>query len=240
MDARWFPRVPPNSRDDEDKVFLVQSTTSNQNYAMKTSIRRSKDDRIPRSILKEVLMVHHMEHKNVISFIECFSTKTPQKLSPTVGTPGYVAPELLLGSENYGAEIDIWSAGIVVAEIILGEEVIPGGTTRGQLNSIGRVFGGQPLSKWVRWGQFPLLQRYSREVTYSERGSIQNKLDQLPDTEKVNGARLIKKMLQLCPRKRVKACRAQTNSWFLTTPPPAETIPEVVRAVMTQRDVLRR
>ncbi|PIC19839.1 hypothetical protein B9Z55_025232 [Caenorhabditis nigoni] len=326
MDGRWFQTAPPNSREDEDKVFLAQSTTSNQNFAIKTSIRRSKDDKIPRSILKEVLMLHDMDHENVIPFEECFSTtneeghtifhlvfqlcsfdlnrllhianvhltignqrtltlsllaglkyihlknivhrdlkphnilisesgrlkiadfgtatyyvsETPQTLSPTVGTPGYIAPELLLGSENYGAEIDIWSAGIIAAEIILGNEIIPGGTTRSQLRSIGRMFGGQPISKWERWGQFPLLNEYSREVTYPETGSIQNKLDQLPGTEKVNGARLIKKMLKLCPRKRVTASRAQNDAWFLTTPPPAETIPEVVRAVMAQRAVPRR
>lgn len=32
----------------------------------------------------------------------------------------YRAPELILGQENYGCEIDIWSIGCVIAEMFLG------------------------------------------------------------------------------------------------------------------------
>jgi glycogen synthase kinase 3 beta len=32
----------------------------------------------------------------------------------------YRAPELLFGSENYGFEIDIWSVGCVISEMLLG------------------------------------------------------------------------------------------------------------------------
>jgi len=35
----------------------------------------------------------------------------------------YRAPELLLGQTDYGTEIDIWSAGCVIAEMILGRPV---------------------------------------------------------------------------------------------------------------------
>lgn len=38
----------------------------------------------------------------------------------------YRAPELILGSEKYGCEIDIWSAGCVVAEMVTAKPLFPG------------------------------------------------------------------------------------------------------------------
>ena len=38
----------------------------------------------------------------------------------------YRAPELILGSDKYGCEIDIWSAGCVVAEMAMAYPLFPG------------------------------------------------------------------------------------------------------------------
>ena len=41
-----------------------------------------------------------------------------------ISTRYYRAPELLLLSENYGIEVDIWAAGCVLAEMLRGGKVL--------------------------------------------------------------------------------------------------------------------
>lgn len=41
-----------------------------------------------------------------------------------ISTRYYRAPELLLLSENYGVEVDIWAAGCVLAEMLRGGKVM--------------------------------------------------------------------------------------------------------------------
>lgn len=54
------------------------------------------------------------------------SPKRP--LTNRVVTLWYRAPELLLGSTDYGVGIDLWSAGCVLAEMFTGRPLLPGRT----------------------------------------------------------------------------------------------------------------
>jgi serine/threonine protein kinase len=38
----------------------------------------------------------------------------------------YRAPELIFGATDYSPAIDVWSAGCVVAELLLGQPLFPG------------------------------------------------------------------------------------------------------------------
>jgi len=49
-------------------------------------------------------------------------------LTSRVVTLWYRAPELLLGSTDYGAAIDLWSAGCILAELLVGKPIMPGRT----------------------------------------------------------------------------------------------------------------
>lgn len=37
------------------------------------------------------------------------------------GTPAYIAPEILRGSNEHGTEVDIWSFGVLMVEIVSGQ-----------------------------------------------------------------------------------------------------------------------
>ena len=50
----------------------------------------------------------------------------PPKLTQLVVTLWYRAPELLLGAEKYGAEIDMWSVGCIFGEFLKKEPLIQG------------------------------------------------------------------------------------------------------------------
>lgn len=57
-----------------------------------------------------------------------YSTNQDQPLTNRVVTLWYRAPELLLGSTDYGVGIDLWSAGCLLAEMFRGIPIMPGRT----------------------------------------------------------------------------------------------------------------
>ncbi|XP_029036619.1 protein kinase shaggy isoform X8 [Osmia lignaria lignaria] len=53
----------------------------------------------------------------------------------------YRAPELIFGAIDYTTKIDVWSAGCVVAELLLGQPIFPGDSGVDQLVEIIKVLG---------------------------------------------------------------------------------------------------
>lgn len=53
----------------------------------------------------------------------------------------YRAPEIILGEEQYGVEIDVWSIGCVIAEMFLGEPLFSGKSSKDQFLKIMHVLG---------------------------------------------------------------------------------------------------
>lgn len=57
-----------------------------------------------------------------------FNPKPKLPLTSRVVTLWYRAPELLLGSTDYGVGVDLWSAGCLLAEMFAGRPIMPGRT----------------------------------------------------------------------------------------------------------------
>jgi glycogen synthase kinase 3 beta len=53
----------------------------------------------------------------------------------------YRAPELIFGARNYTTKIDVWSAGCVIAEMVLGRPLFPGQSGIDQLVEIIKILG---------------------------------------------------------------------------------------------------
>lgn len=53
----------------------------------------------------------------------------------------YRAPELIFGAIDYTTRIDVWSAGCVLAELLLGQPIFPGDSGVDQLVEIIKVLG---------------------------------------------------------------------------------------------------
>ena len=47
-------------------------------------------------------------------------------LTPKVVTLWYRAPELLLGADIYGPEVDLWAAGCILGELVVHAPLMPG------------------------------------------------------------------------------------------------------------------
>ncbi|CAK9320288.1 unnamed protein product [Citrullus colocynthis] len=77
-----------------------------------------------------------------------FIPKRRRPLTNRVVTLWYRAPELLLGSTDYGVGIDLWSAGCLLAELFLGKPILPGRTEVEQLHKIWKLCGSPPKDYW--------------------------------------------------------------------------------------------
>jgi serine/threonine protein kinase len=53
----------------------------------------------------------------------------------------YRAPELIFGATHYDGAVDVWSAGCVIAEMLLGQPLFSGANNAGQILSIVQVLG---------------------------------------------------------------------------------------------------
>ena len=62
-----------------------------------------------------------------------------------VATRWYRAPELLLGSNSYGKEVDYWAIGCIMGELIDGQPLFPGESEIDQLYLIQKMLG--PLTQ---------------------------------------------------------------------------------------------
>lgn len=66
---------------------------------------------------------------------------SPRPLTPGTVTIWYRAPELLLGTKYYNPSVDLWSAGLVLAELLLGAPCLAGETTLEQLSLVVKLIG---------------------------------------------------------------------------------------------------
>nr|XP_043615863.1 probable serine/threonine-protein kinase At1g54610 [Erigeron canadensis] len=74
--------------------------------------------------------------------------KQKQPLTSRVVTLWYRAPELLLGTTDYGVGIDLWSTGCLLAEMFVGRPIMPGRTEVEQLHRIFKLCGSPTEDYW--------------------------------------------------------------------------------------------
>ncbi|KAL2498690.1 Protein kinase superfamily protein [Abeliophyllum distichum] len=79
-----------------------------------------------------------------------YQNKAKPTLTSRVVTLWYRAPELLLGSTDYGVGIDLWSAGCLLAEMFVGRPIMPGRNEIEQLHKIFKLCGSPPEDYWKK------------------------------------------------------------------------------------------
>ncbi|KAH0480953.1 MAG: hypothetical protein KVP17_001687 [Porospora cf. gigantea B] len=91
------------------------------------------------------------------------SRKEAAVMTQHVTTLWYRAPEVLLGDESYNSKIDVWSAGCVIAEMILRRPLMPGRNETDQLQAIDSTLGPLDGSPKMR-DLCPSLDRYRNSM----------------------------------------------------------------------------
>jgi glycogen synthase kinase 3 beta len=95
-----------------------------------------------RDIKPQNLLVDPVRH--VLKLCDFGSAKALIRGEPNVAyicSRYYRAPELIFGSTDYTTAIDVWSAGCVLAELLIGSPIFPGSSGVDQLVEIIKVLG---------------------------------------------------------------------------------------------------
>ncbi|KAI4136918.1 MAG: hypothetical protein LQ341_005369 [Variospora aurantia] len=129
-------------------------------------------------------------------------------LTPGVVTIWYRAPELLLGTKYYTPAVDVWSAGLVLAELIQSEPCLTGETPVEQLSLIVKLLGSPTPDDLAALSAMgcPDLIRWRRESLASGRAdNLERRFLSHSTPETVN---LLRGLLTWHPRGRWTAAEA--------------------------------
>lgn len=114
---------------------------------------------------------------------------------------------MLLGSDQYSVNIDIWSAGCIFAELIGHRVLFPGASAFGQLNEIFRVMG---TPSEVVWQGVTGMKNFPQNQDIYSGVQLTNVFTQLEE----NGLDLLSKMLTMNPAHRISAKQALAHPYF--------------------------
>lgn len=132
-----------------------------------------------------------------------------------VATRWYRAPELLFGARHYSTAVDMWGAGMVLAELLGLGPLVPGGTDVDQLARVVRLLGSVDLDQWPEAAQLPDWGKI--QFPHSEGVPL---AQQLPDAPS-DAVQLLEALLQYNPDHRPSAAQLLQHEWFWSEPPPA-------------------
>ncbi|XP_047316776.1 protein IMPAIRED IN BABA-INDUCED STERILITY 1-like isoform X2 [Impatiens glandulifera] len=132
-------------------------------------------------------------------------------LTSRVVTLWYRPPELLLGSTDYGVTIDLWSAGCVFAELMIGKPILQGRTEVEQLHKIFKLCGSPSEDYWKK-SRLPHTAMFKPQHPYES--CLRETFKNLPET----AVELIETLLSFEPRKRGTAASALVSNYFSMNP----------------------
>ncbi|KAL7409221.1 Pkinase-domain-containing protein [Mrakia frigida] len=161
-----------------------------------------------RDIKPQNLLIHPTT--GVLKLIDFGSAKILVAGEPNVSyicSRYYRAPELIFGSVNYSTNIDIWSTGCVMAELMLGQPLFPGESGIDQLVEIIKVLG-TPTRDQIKTmnpnymeHKFPAIKPHPFSKVFRPRTA--------PDA-----IDLISKLLEYTPGDRLSAYETMTHPFF--------------------------
>jgi cyclin-dependent kinase 2 len=162
---------------------------------------------IHRDLKPHNLLVTHGRTLKIADFGLARTYSIPSRpYSLNVQTLWYRAPEVLLGCENYGPEVDVWSVGCILVEVITGKPLFQG---RSKIDQLWQIFNvlGTPDEK--TWPGVTGIRYYRKEP----------KWDPIPLDLALPGIDalaidLIEKMLKINPESRISCLDALNHAYF--------------------------
>ena len=122
-------------------------------------------------------------------------------LTDYIATRWYRAPELLFGSISYGVGIDMWAAGCILAELVGGRPLFPGGSYMDQLERI-VSFTGPPSQSDIDSMKSSFTETTVSNLTYSRPKIV---LEERLNKASPDAIDLIKKLISFNPADRPSA-----------------------------------
>ncbi|KAI0983491.1 hypothetical protein GJ496_010093 [Pomphorhynchus laevis] len=154
-----------------------------------------------------------------------FFASPDKQMTHQVVTRWYRAPELLFGARKYGYNIDMWSVGCILAELLLRKPFLCADSDIGQLLKIFEVFGTPTEDNWPFVNTLPDFIEF-KPIKPINLSTI---FTASPDDE-IN---LLSKLMTLNPNKRISAEDALTMPYFSRPPGPcpADKLPKLPTSI---------
>jgi protein kinase len=124
------------------------------------------------------------------------------------GTRWYRAPELILRAEFYNSPVDIWAAGVIMAELYMGRPLFQGLSETDQIYKIFAVLGCPNQKTW------PDAARLASKLGIRFPSVSPTGLDQTIPTASPLGLSLLSDLLRYDPAKRPTAAQALQHDFF--------------------------
>jgi cyclin-dependent kinase 7 len=137
-------------------------------------------------------------------------------MTANVITRWYRPPELLFGAKHYSGAVDVWSVGLVLAELIIRNPYLPGNSEVEQIALISRQIGTPTEDNW------PGVTQLSGYAVPSEVTPVWGKDAYMSRFGAVGpeGVDLLVRTLALDPRKRITAREMLEHRWWKSDPRP--------------------
>ena len=120
-----------------------------------------------------------------------------------------------MGATRYGTAVDIWSAGCILAELILGKPLFTGKSDMDQLQLIFEMLGTPTKETWDGFQDLKKLRTGEVTITKERKAKLREKYQSKMSGPALN---LVEKLLELDPQKRLSASRALNSRYFLSEP----------------------
>lgn len=163
-----------------------------------------------------------------------------EDLSSNVVTRWYRSPELLFGAKHYTGAVDIWSIGIIFAELMMRTPYLPGRDDIDQLDVTFRALGTPTEQMWPNVSNLPL---YNALKVYPppSRQELRNRFSAATES----ALNLLIALTKLDPGSRFTLTQALQHEYFVEFPPPSnpKDLPnneEPVEADLLEPDAKRR
>lgn len=134
-------------------------------------------------------------------------------MTSKVITLWYRPPELLLGKNHYGPEVDIWSLGCIFFEMMTQTILFKGDQEAEQLKIIFDIVGSPNDEIWPNWEDFPNSAFYANTVKNAH-NLLEEYLENKLPSEFQDAKKLLLGMLQLNPDSRITLQAAFMDSFF--------------------------
>lgn len=143
-------------------------------------------------------------------------------LSHQVATRWYRPPELLFASHSYTFSADVWSAGVVIAELMTLRPLFPGSNDIDQMFRVFQVLGSPTPEVWPGVERLP---DYNK-VSFPDLNPVDLKL-LISNVEQAD-IDFLQCMVRLYPAARATAAEACESKYFSAPPLPTGDLAEVV------------
>ena len=195
-----FSKKPTQEKDVKQiikQLLQALSYLHSQNYVH----RDVKPDNILLSSLGEIKLTDFDLCRKVVS-----GTNPEEKMSRNAVTLYYRPPEIFFGDRNYGVKVDVWGAGCVFIELILGEPVFKANNELGVLGKIIETLGCPSEDNWPGVSNLPNYLPY-QGATYQLDKILSGKISE-------KGLKIIEKMMKLDPSQRESAENLLKEAYF--------------------------